>query len=179
MLTPKQVLFVAEYQIDTNATKAAVRAGYSPKTAKSQGQRLLTNVDVKAAIDKKLEKREQRLDITADRVLQELAKSGFANMLDYMTLTKDGEAFVDFSKLTRDQAAAIQEITVEEYVEGKGDDSRNVKRTKFKLMDKNGSLQMLGRHFKMFTDKVEHSGEIKTASDEELKRKLAELTASL
>jgi hypothetical protein len=67
----------------------------------------------------------------------------------------------DLSKLTRNQAAAIGEITVEEYTERTGSDAdgkpifENVKRTKFKLTDKRGALVDLGRHLKLFTDKVE------------------------
>jgi len=70
VLTPKQRLFVAEYLVDLNATQAAIRAGYSKKTAKSQGQRLLTNVDVAAAIQKAFEDRIERTEIDADYVLK-------------------------------------------------------------------------------------------------------------
>ncbi len=69
-LTPKQQRFVAEYLIDLNATQAAIRAGYSAKTAKQIGQRLLTFVDVKAAIDAAIAKRSKSTEISADAVLQ-------------------------------------------------------------------------------------------------------------
>ena len=64
---------------------------------------------------------------------------------------------VDLSKVTRDQAAAIHEITVDEYMEGKGEDARRVKRTRFKLCDKDRSLELLGKHLKLFTERVEVS----------------------
>lgn len=76
-LTPKQNRFVAEYLIDLNATQAATRAGYSARTANEQGARLLANVSVKEALDEERKKRERRTEITADRVLQELADIGF------------------------------------------------------------------------------------------------------
>jgi len=69
-LTAKQKKFVLEYLVDLNATQAAIRAGYSPKTANEQGARLLTNVSVQEAIQKAMSKREQRTEITQDMVLQ-------------------------------------------------------------------------------------------------------------
>jgi len=78
ILTPKQQRFVAEYLIDLNATKAAIRAGYSKKTARSQGQRLLTNVDIQKAIQHKMDERVLRLGLKADEVLRELSKAAMA-----------------------------------------------------------------------------------------------------
>ena len=153
-------LFAREYVIDLNGTKAAIAAGYSEKTAEAAASRLLRNVKVQALIDKLTAERAKRLDITADRVLEELSRMAFANMLDYMGVQQNGSAFVDLSKLTREQAAAIQEITVDEYTEGRGEEARQVKRTRFKLADKRGSLELLGKHLKIFTDKVEHSGQV-------------------
>jgi len=69
LITPKQQRFVAEYQIDLNATAAAKRAGYSAKTAKSQGQRLLTNVDVAAAIQVAQIEISKRVEVTVDDVV--------------------------------------------------------------------------------------------------------------
>lgn len=68
-LTPKQKRFVGEYLIDLNATQAAIRAGYSQKTANEQGARLLANASVQAAIGKATEQREKRTQITQDYVL--------------------------------------------------------------------------------------------------------------
>jgi phage terminase small subunit len=170
-LTPKQKLFVTEYLIDLNATKAAERAGYSAKTAQVQGSRLLSNAMVSAAIAEKQGKRFEKLEITAERVLAELALIGFANMLDYISVGENGTARVDLSNLTREQAAAISEITVEEFTERTGEDGEgkpifeNVKRTKFKLTDKRGALVDLGRHLKLFTDKREISGQVDLTVD--------------
>lgn len=70
-LPPKQQRFVLEYIVDLNATQAAIRAGYSARTAEQQGPRLLGNVGVSAAIAAALEQRSKRTEITADRVLAE------------------------------------------------------------------------------------------------------------
>lgn len=68
-LTPKQRMFIAEYLVDMNATKAAERAGYSVRTAQEQGSRLLSNVMVAAEIQRRIGKREKKLGITQDYVL--------------------------------------------------------------------------------------------------------------
>jgi phage terminase small subunit len=73
-LTPKQQRFVEEYLIDLNATQAAIRAGYSSRTAKQQGQRLLTNADVSAAVTHARAVRSERVKLTADDVLFGLHK---------------------------------------------------------------------------------------------------------
>lgn len=159
-MTPKQQLFVAEYLVDLNATQAAIRAGYSPATAEQQGCRLLRNVQVKAAVDEQTAQRAGKLEITAERVLRELALIGFANMSDYMRVGADGDPFLDFSDLSREQAAALSEVTVEDFKDGRGEDARDVRRVKFKLADKRAALVDLGRHLKLFTDKVEHSGSV-------------------
>lgn len=159
-LTPKQQLFCKEYLIDLNATQASIRAGYSKKTAGKIGTENLQKPAIQEEIQKQMDKREKRIEITADNVLQEIAKLGFANMIDYVNLLKDGTAVLDFSGLTRDQAAAIQEITVDEYLDRSSDeDGERVKRIKFKLADKKGSLELLGRHLKLFTDKLAVGGD--------------------
>ena len=157
-MTPKQERFVKEYMIDLNTTQAAIRAGYSEKTAEQQGYQLLQNTSVSAAVAKAMKKRGDKLEITADRVLKELALIGFANMEDFIRITDEGDAFVCLSGLTREQAAAISEITVEDYMDGRGDDARDVRRTKFKLSDKRAALVDIGKHLGMFVSKHEHTG---------------------
>lgn len=77
-LNEKQKRFCDEYLIDLNATQAAIRAGYSPKTANEQGARLLANVSVQARLQEALKKRAARVEITQDRVLKEFAAIGFS-----------------------------------------------------------------------------------------------------
>lgn len=178
-LTPQQQRFVAEYLIDLNGKQAAIRAGYSEKTADVQASRLLATVKVKAAVDKAIAKRAEKTGITAERVLEELAKIGFSNMLDYMRPGADGDPYLDFSQLTRDQAAALQEVTVEDFKDGRGSDARDVRRVKFKLADKRAALVDLGKHLGLFKERVEHTGpdggpiQTESVSDTELARRLA------
>lgn len=159
-LTAKQQRFVEEYLIDLNATQAAIRAGYSEKTARQIASKELTKLDVQEAVAKAMAERSKRTKVTADAVVQELAKIGFANMQDYMRVTPKGDPFIDLSALTRDQAAAIGEVTVEDYKDGRGKGARDVRRVKFKLNDKKSALDSLGRHLGIFTDKTEHTGNV-------------------
>lgn len=160
-LTAKQQRFVDEYLIDLNASQAAIRSGYSEATARSQGQRMLTNADIAEAVNRAIEDRAKRVGVTQDMVLRELAKMGFSNMLDYLTPRNDGLVSIDFSALTREQASAIQEVTIDQVrlpeKDEKGNDVR-ADRVKFKLADKRGSLELLGKHLGMFKDKLEVTG---------------------
>ena len=81
-LTPKQERFCEEYLIDLNATQAAIRAGYSEKTAYSAGQRLLRNVEIQNRIAELKAERSKRTEITQDRVVKELAAMAFANVTE-------------------------------------------------------------------------------------------------
>lgn len=169
-LNYRQELFAREYLVDLNATKAAIRAGYSAKTAGQIGERLLKNVVIAKKVQRAMDARAKRIDITADAVLQELAKIAFANTLDYVRVLDDGSVVVDMSKATRDQMAALCEVTSEVYLEGSGDAAKEVKRVKFKMADKRGALVDLGRNLKLFTDKTEVTGKdggsIKISNDE-------------
>ena len=77
----KQAKFVEEYLVDLNATQATIRAGYSKKTAYSQGQRMLKNVETKTGIQKEKDKRSNRLEIKIDKVVEVLSKLAFSKMI--------------------------------------------------------------------------------------------------
>jgi phage terminase small subunit len=157
-LNKRQCRFVQEYLVDLNGTQAAIRAGYSAKTAAEQAFDLLRKPQISAAITGAEADRAIRTGVTQDRVIAEMARLGFANMLDYIAVQADGTAYVDLEHLTRDQAAAIAEMTVEEFKDGRGEDARDVKRVKIKLADKLGPLTQLGRHTGLFPTRMEHSG---------------------
>ena len=154
-MNSRHEIFAREYVKDLNGTRAAIAAGYAKKSARISASRLLTNANISALIASLAKKHTDKLDLDAEKVLTELSKRAFSNFLDYVRITKDGDAVIDLSKLTRDQAAAIHEITVFEYMEGKGKSARRVNRTKFKLADKDRSLELLGKHLKLFTERVE------------------------
>jgi len=97
----------------------------------------------------------QRLKVSQTNVLQELAKLGYSNMTDFVVLQYDGTPQFDVSGLTRDQFAAVQEMTIDTYIEGSGDDGREVRSVKVKLAPKTPALEALGRHLKLFTDVIQ------------------------
>lgn len=105
-LTAKQKKFVEEYLIDLNATQAAIRAGYSPDTAKEIGCENLTKPNIKAEIDKAIAERSRRTGINQDRVLRELAKIAFVNPGDVINFD---EATVK-SDAKEDDLAAIASV---------------------------------------------------------------------
>lgn len=150
-LNHKQALFKKEYIVDLNATQAAIRAGYSEKCAVVTGCRLLTNANIAAAIQEEMDKRAKRIEITADAVLQELAKLGFGNSKNLYDA--DGK-LLHVKDMPEEVAATIQEIT--EDIHGSGDNE--FIRRKYKTADKKSSLELLGKHLKLFTDKLEQSG---------------------
>ncbi|PHR85950.1 MAG: terminase small subunit [Blastopirellula sp.] len=168
-LTAKQQCFVDEYLVDLNATQAAIRAGYSEKTATAIGTENLRKPHIKKVVDAAIAKRSERTEITQDMVLNELAKIGFSNMQDYIRISSEGEPYVDLSELTRDQAAAISEVTVEDFTDGRGDDARDVRKVKFKLSDKRSALVDMGKHLGMFVEKIDLNAKV---SVEKIERRI-------
>lgn len=160
-LNDKQRRFVDEYLIDLNATQAAVRAGYSVKTACKIGSENLSKPDIQAVIQKAMDKRASKTEITAARVLTELAKIGFADIrkavnwranVTAMVEDEDGSprmavtnevCLIDSDKIDDETAAAISEIS--QTAQGG---------LKVKLHDKQAALVNLGRHLGIFTDKT-------------------------
>lgn len=162
-LTPKRARFVDEYLIDLNATQAAIRAGYSIKTAGQIGDELLKKPQVVAALQVAMKRREQRTEITQDKVLRELAKIGFADIRNAvqwgdtevrMCDSEDGSDLVPYygialkssSEIDDDTAAAIAEV------------AQTRDGLKIKFHDKRAALVDIGRHLGMFKEKVEITG---------------------
>lgn len=166
--TPKQARFVAEYLIDLNASQAAIRAGYSKKTAGAIGAENLKKPEIASAIAERQRKLSGKLEITQEAVLSELAKIGFANMSDYMKVGLDGDPYLDFGSLSRDQTAALVEVTVEDFKDGRGEDARDVRKVKFKLADKRAALVDLGKHLGLFTEHAAVDHTVKIISDKPL-----------
>lgn len=149
-LTPKQARFVDEYLIDLNATQAAIRAGYSAKTAEWIGPQVLGKPHVAAAIAERIAARQKRTEITQDRVLEELAKIAFGDQRRVMKWGKSGVTLLDSGDISDDDAAIVSEVS--ETVTANGGT------LKLKTHDKVGALKLLGEHMGMFRQKVELTG---------------------
>jgi len=152
MLTLKQSRFVEEYLVDLNGRRAAIRAGYSPnpKTAEVQASRLLSDAKVEAAVREAMQARSQRTEVTADRVVRELAELAFSNIADFITVHPDGSVSVDLSRGTRGQAAAIHDIVVKRYAEGSSEGTPSAtKLTRIEMCDKLQALVLLALHLGM------------------------------
>lgn len=159
-LTPKQQRFVEEYLIDLNATQAAIRAGYSPRTANEQGAQNLAKLSVAEAIAEAQAEREERTKIDADYVLKRLVEIDQMDVLDIMDDDGNVKPLRDWPKIWRQYISNIETISMDD---GEG------WLKKIKWPDKVKNLELLGRHVSVgaFKDKVEHSGklEIQSLSD--------------
>lgn len=138
-MTKKQKRFVEEYLIDLNATQAAIRAGYSPDTAGSIGAENLKKPEIKSRIDKAMAERSKRTGINQDRVLQELARIGFARITDAI----DPDTAKIRQDASDDDLACIQSIKIKPNEFGT---EREVK-----MYDKRAALVDLGKHLGLFS----------------------------
>lgn len=186
-LTDKQKRFCEEYLIDLNATQAAIRAGYSPKTAEQTASRLLRNVKVQEYIAKRQKELSRSTEVTQERVIRELALIAFSNTADYAHVVEKkmkaevGGALVDVldedgkpvmyrtvelvltEELNEEQKRALAVIK-------KGRDGLEVK-----PCDKVRALELLGKHLGIFTEKIDAN--INSKAKDELAELLAQRKA--
>lgn len=149
-LTAKQQRFVEEYLLDLNATQAAIRAGYSTKTANRIASQNLSKLYIQDAITKRRVDLQTEFDLTPEKVIAEYMKIGFANMGDYVTWNKDRVDLTNSEDLTANQLAAVAEVS-----ETRGEKTSSIR---FKLHDKKGALDSLAKTLAMFVERQEHTG---------------------
>ena len=159
MLTAKQANFADEYLVDFNAVRA-YRAAYpgckSDNTAGVEGHRLLKNPKIADYIQKRMQDRQVRTEITQDRVLREYAKLGF---FDPRKLFNADGSPREIADLDDDTAAAIAGLDIAEIYEGTGDSRRFVGYLKkYKVANKIGALDSIAKHLGMFIDRQEITG---------------------
>lgn len=145
-LTEKQQRFVDEYLIDLNATQAAIRAGYSVKTANEQGSQNLAKLSIQQAIAEQMAERSKRTGINQDRVVLELAKIALVKMTDIVD--NQGRIKADASP---DDLACIESV---KYKESESDTGSSVER-EVKIASKLKALELLGKHLGMWNDKLD------------------------
>lgn len=164
-LTNRQLRFVQEYLVDLNAKAACVRAGYSEKTAVKSGQRNLAHPEISEAIRAEMDRRGQRCEVTADRVIKELARIAFHDPSKIMMVTRGQSVRITpTDELDEDHRRCIGELA--ETKQG----------LRIKLGDKVRALELLGKHLGIWIDRTELSGpgggpvRLADLSDEELEK---------
>lgn len=165
-LTPKQERFVSEYLIDLNATQAAIRAGYSEANASKIASELLDKTHVKSAVDEALKKRAEKTDITAERVLAEIANMAFYDPAEIMREIGEEDADDDGRYRYSDDGKIYG-------LRGPGDIRSLPEKVRraitgwswdkagnfvVKLADKSKALDQLARHLSLYNDKLEVTG---------------------
>lgn len=148
-MTPKQQRFVAEYLVDLNATQAAIRAGYSAKTAGAIGHENLTKPEIQKALGAQRSKLEAQTGITKERVLRELGAVGLS---DIRRLYNEDGSFKPIHTLTEEEAAQLAGVEVDEVVNAEGEKVERIRTTKVKRWDKTKALELLGRHLGLWAD---------------------------
>jgi len=177
-LTPKQSAFVDEYLVDLNATQAAIRAGYSEKTAKEQGCQNLTKLNIVEAIAEAQAERSERTKIDADWVLTRLAAEAEADLADLYESDGTIKSIHDWPMVWRQGLVAgmdVDEIKVGSAPIGST--------KKIKISDRVKRLELIGKHVavRAFAERHEHTGkdggpiDVRGQSEEEIDRRLAEL----
>lgn len=146
MLTPKQIRFCQEYVIDLNATQAAIRAGYSKRSAASIGEENLRKPEILKFIDYLQEQLRKKAGITAEYVVQELRDLAEWNIQDFLD---EGNRIKDLTKLSRNITKPVVGIKQTEKVDALGNP---VITTELKLADKRASWVDLGRHTGAFKE---------------------------
>jgi phage terminase small subunit len=165
-LNDQQKLFCLEYVKDLNGKQAAIRAKYSEKTAESQASRLLRHAKVRLYCQDLLNRRTERLESQADNILIELRRLGYS---DIRSIYGDNGEIKPPSEWSEEIGRAVASIEVKEEFEDHRDGvvcnecGRLMFRAlvgftkKVKFWDKPKSLELMGKHEKLFTEKVEHS----------------------
>lgn len=141
ILSDRRQRFAEEYLLDLNAKQAAIRAGYSKKTAQSSGPRLLTFVEVKRYIALRQAQIAEAVQLTPETIARELARIGFAKMSDYIKIV-EGKPVVDMAKCTPQQINAIAKLSADGSIH----------------LQKLAALDQLSKLLGFYTETVEVSG---------------------
>lgn len=145
-MTEKQKLFANEYLIDLNATRA-YRVAYpsvkKDETAAAAAARMLRNVKVQEYISERMQERQQRMEVTQDMVIKELAAIAFAKATDYAEIKNDIVLIKDTEGLSDTQISAIAGI------------KQGRTGVEIKLCSKEKALELIGRHLGMWNDKLD------------------------
>jgi len=156
-ITDQQAAFCQQYVANGFKPKdAALSAGYSAKSASSLASQLLNNPKIQAEIARITKKAGRRLEVTAERVIEELARIGFADFRSVASFDENGVRIKASSDLSDDEAATIKQIK-ETFSEGPQTSSRTLTVIQH---DKTKALELLGKHLGCWKDKDDSDGSI-------------------
>lgn len=155
-LNTRQQQFCLEYLIDLNATQAAIRAGYASANAHVTGPRLLANVSIQAEIQRLRLERAERTQISADRVLQELAALAFSDLGQIVDFSTPVPRLRPGGTIPESARRCISAIKIRREATPGDDPPTDV--IEFKLWSKTDALEKIAKHLGMFIERHEHTG---------------------
>ena len=156
-MSKRHEFFCAEYVKDHNGTRAAIDSGFAEKSARVTASKLLTKANIRAEIARREANLLEKLELSAEKVLRQLAALAF---FDIRKLYNEDGSLKSVPGLDDDTQAALCAIEVEKLYEhlGKGQAKEKGTLTKIKVADRGLNLERLGRHFKLFTIRVQDNG---------------------
>lgn len=161
-MTDKQEMFCVEYLVDLNATQAAIRAGYSKKTAADIACQNLAKLDIQNKISDLKAQRTERVEVDADSIVKQLELLRSANINDYVeVITVDKEQkikFKDFKDLTEDQLSCIESVKMGKYG------------VEMKLHGKEWTIEKLNRHIGFYEKDNDQSNKVIISAEDRAKR---------
>jgi len=150
-LTLKQELFVKEYLIDFNGTRAAIAVGYSKKSAREAASEMLTKPNISKALSVEVSKLKAMKDVETEKIITELKKLAFADIKDLLSFDKDGVTFKNSNEVDGTLIQSVSSTTTE-YTNSKTGDVTKKTTLSLRLWDKPKALEMLARYKAMFSD---------------------------
>lgn len=166
-MTRKQRAFINEYLVDLNGTQAAIRAGYSPRTANRIAHEMLTKPDIQTELEHRVAARAKRTEMDADSIVKRLIAIDQMDVLDILTEEGGVRPVDEWPPIWRQMLSAMDVL---ELTEGGGEERkiRGVLK-RIKWPDKLKNLELLGKHYGLFSDKVDHKHRFTGADGQPLK----------
>ncbi len=155
-LNARDTIFVDEYCIDLDAKRAAIEAGYSESVAAKKAYSWVgqggSKPHVYAAIQDRMRKTCDRLQLTAERIEDELMKIAFGSMRNFIRIDDEGQPQIDLTRTDDRNLDALAEVSTEIVLEGKGEEKQRVRKTRIKLHSKLDALEKLAQRVRFYKD---------------------------
>jgi len=156
-LSPRERRFVEEYCANGFRGADAARAvGFTGAHVRKSADRLLKRPHIQAAIEARLRDLADGAQLRSEAILLELAKIAFADIGQVIDFSGADLRLRPANEIPGDARAAIESLKVKRYLEGQGEHAREVEVTEFKLHDKLGALEKLGRYRRLFVERTAH-----------------------